>query len=70
MVAGTLPVYYLEAMVLFDPGASHSFISPIFAWRMNWHSFRLMVPLSVATPLSDELETDIVFPSCPVLVEG
>ena len=26
--------------------------------------------LFVTTPLSDELETDIFFPSCPVLVEG
>ena len=29
----------------------------------------MLFPLSVATPLSDELETDIFFPSCPVLVE-
>ena len=30
----------------------------------------MLIPLSVSTPLSDELETDIVFPSCLVLVEG
>ena len=30
----------------------------------------MLFPLSVATPLSDELETDVFFPSCPVLVEG
>ena len=30
----------------------------------------MLFPLSVATPLSDELETDIFFPSFPVLVEG
>ena len=29
----------------------------------------MLFPLSVATPLGDELETDIFFPSCPVLVE-
>ena len=29
-----------------------------------------MFPLSITTPLSDELEKDIFFPSCPVLVEG
>ena len=29
----------------------------------------MLFPLSVATPLSDELETDIFFPSFPVLVE-
>ena len=30
----------------------------------------MLFSLSVATPLSDELKTDIFFPSCPVLVEG
>ena len=30
----------------------------------------MLFPLSVATPLSDELEMDVFFPSCPVLVEG
>ena len=29
----------------------------------------MLFPLSVATLISDELETDIFFPSCPVLVE-
>ena len=31
---------------------------------------KMLFPLSVSTPLSDELETDVFFPSCPVLVEG
>ena len=31
VVTGTLPVCYLDARILFDPGASHSFVSPIFA---------------------------------------
>lgn len=60
----------LEARVLFDSGATHSFVSPIFASKMEWQSSKLLFPLSVSTPLSDELETDIFFPSCPVLVEG
>ena len=30
---------------------------------------KMLVPLSVATPVSDEFETSIVFPSCLVLVE-
>ena len=29
---------------------------------------KMLFPLSVATPLSDELETDVFFPSCPVLL--
>ena len=30
----------------------------------------ILYPLSVATPLSDELETDVFLSSCPVLIEG
>ena len=30
----------------------------------------MLFPLSITTPLSDELETDVFFPSYPVLVEG
>ena len=69
VVASTLSVCSCEAHILFDPGTSHSFVSPIFATRMAWQAFKMLFPLSVATPLSDELETDIFFPSCPVLVE-
>ena len=54
----------------FYPGASHSFVSPVFASRMEWQPSKMLFPLAVMTPLSDELETDIFFPSCPVLVEG
>ena len=59
-----------EARVLFDSGASHSFVSPVCTLRMEWQSSKLLFPLSVVTLLSDELEIDIFFPSCPVLVEG
>ena len=37
---------------------------------MAWQASKMLFPLSVVTSLSDELETDIFFPSCPVLVEG
>ena len=30
----------------------------------------MLYSLSVVTPLSEELETNVFFPSCPVLVEG
>ena len=57
VIAGTLSVCSCETRVLFDPGASHSFVSPIFASRMAWQASRILFPLSVVTPLSDELET-------------
>ena len=31
VVAGTIPFYFLDARVLLDPGATHSFVSPVFA---------------------------------------
>ena len=37
---------------------------------MKWQPSKLFFSLFVATLLSDKLEIDIFFPSCPVLVEG
>ena len=31
VMAGTIPVCFLDARVLLDPGATHSFVSPVFA---------------------------------------
>ena len=30
----------------------------------------MAISLSVATPLSDSLDTDVILPSCPMLIEG
>ena len=70
VVAGTIPVCCCDARVLFDPGAMHSFITSVFASKVACHPFRMLYPLSVVTPLSEELETSVFFPSCPILVEG
>ena len=70
VMAGTIPVCYCDARVLFDPGATHSFITSVFASRVACQPSRMLYPLSVATFLSDELETDVFLPSCPVLIEG
>ena len=42
----------------------------MFASRVVCQPLRILYPLSVATPLSDELETDVFLPSCPILIEG
>ena len=70
VVAGTIPVCYCDARVLFDPGATHSFITSAFALKVACQPSRILYPLSIVTPLSEELETNVFFPSCPVLVEG
>ena len=43
---------------------------PVLASRMEWQPSKLLFTLSIVTPLIDEFETNIYFPSCPVLVEG
>ena len=70
VVADTISVCYCDARVLFDPGATHSFITSVFASKVACHPSRMLYSLSVVTPLSEELETNMFFSSYPVLVEG
>ena len=69
MVAGTISVCGTDAFVLLDPGATHSFISPAFASRVGCRSSSMSTPLSVATPLSEVLITDTIFPMCSIKIE-
>ena len=41
-----------------------------FASKSGWQASRMAIPLSVATPLSDFLDSDIFLSSCPVLIES
>ena len=45
-------------------------MSPVFALKSGWQASRMVIPLSVAIPLSDSLDTDVFLPGCPVLIEG
>ena len=36
VVTGTISVCFLDARVLLDPGATHSFVSPVFASKSSW----------------------------------
>ena len=68
VVSGTIPVYGADALVLFDPGATHSFISPVFSSRVSCRSTRMSNPLSVSTPLSEVLVTNVMFPMCSMRI--
>ena len=35
IMAGTILVCFLDARVLLDPGATHSFVSPVFASKLG-----------------------------------
>ena len=61
---------FLMLDVLLDPGAIHSFLFPMFALKSGWQASRMVIPLSVATPLSNSLDSDVFLPNCPVLIEG
>ena len=70
VVVGTLSVCFIDARILLDPGATHSFVSPVFASKSGWQASRMTIHLSIAAPLSDSLDIDVVLQGCPVLIEG
>ena len=70
VMAGTISIRFLDARVLLDPGATNSFVSPVFASKSGWQTSRMVIPLFVVTPLSDSLDSDVFLSNCPVLIEG
>ncbi|KAL0551602.1 hypothetical protein IC582_010691 [Cucumis melo] len=69
-ITGTILICNVPADVLFDPGATHSFVSSIFLTKLN----RMLEPLSeglaIYTPVGDVLLVNEVLRNCEVLVEG
>ena len=61
---------FLDGRVLLDSGAIHSFVSPVLASKSGWQASRMAIPLSITTPLSDSLDSDVFLLNCPVLIEG
>ena len=45
-------------------------MSPVFTSKSGWQASRMAIPLSVATPLSDSLDSYVFLPSSSVLIEG
>ncbi|KAA0056402.1 ty3-gypsy retrotransposon protein [Cucumis melo var. makuwa] len=70
VINGTILICNVPTVVLFDPGATHSFFSSIFLTKLN----RMLEPLSeglpIYTPVGDVLLVNEVLRSCEVLVEG
>ena len=51
MITGIIQVSSAYAYVLFDPGATHSFVSVVFAKKHNLESIPLEIELCVDTPV-------------------
>ncbi|KAL4025983.1 hypothetical protein IC575_014389 [Cucumis melo] len=70
VITGTILICNVLADVLFDPGATHSFVSSIFLTKLN----RMLEPLSeglaIYTPVGDVLLVNEMLRNCEILVEG
>jgi hypothetical protein len=70
VVSGTLPISSGRAFVLFDSGATHSFVSYCFAKASCLEPEALDINLVVATPIGNTILCTSVVKNCPILVEG
>jgi hypothetical protein len=70
VVTGTAPILGFEASILFDLGATHSFISVVFV-RLSRHVVRTLKPcLAVTTPIGKTMVYKRVVCECPVSICG
>ena len=69
-MSSTLLVDHLYACVLFDFGATHSFVNPELAKKLAGKPDEMDKQLYVPTPLGSVYYTDIIFKNCAINVEG
>src|SRR3954471_13909297 len=69
VILGTLPVNHVPASVLFDPGASHSFMSESYALRHEFAFEEMFSPMIIQTPGS-KWQTNRVSHGNQVAIEG
>ncbi|KAA0045650.1 DNA/RNA polymerases superfamily protein [Cucumis melo var. makuwa] len=70
VITSTILICNVPADVLFDPGATHSFVSSIFFTKLNKMLEPLSEELAIYTPVGDVLFVTEVLRNCEVLVEG
>ena len=70
VVSGTLSLFSKEAKVLFDSGATHSFVSSAFASHAGKMVEPLDYQLSIATPLGNCVLIGCAYKSCVVSFDG
>ncbi|KAL0544200.1 hypothetical protein IC582_019313 [Cucumis melo] len=70
VITGTILIRNVPADVLFDPGATHSFVSSIFLTKLNRMLEPLFEGLAIYIPVGDVLLVNEVLRNCEVLVEG
>ncbi|XP_075507470.1 uncharacterized protein LOC142544294 [Primulina tabacum] len=68
VVAGTIIINKISAYVLFDCGATHSFISKRFTKKLGLIPEILVEPFRIATPTSKTIETHKIHRNCIVYI--
>ncbi|KAJ4977612.1 hypothetical protein NE237_008392 [Protea cynaroides] len=69
VVTGIVPINGIPARVLFDSGATHSFISVSFEKKLNLPLKSLDYKLLVRLPMGLEVELEKGYGPCPVLID-
>ncbi|XP_071923135.1 uncharacterized protein [Coffea arabica] len=65
VVEGTLPIFHRLARVLIDPGATHSFVNPIFMCGIDVQPVKLPFDLEVRTPMDNRsIITSLAYKNC------
>jgi len=70
VVSGTFVVNTLPTTVLFDTGATHSFINPITVEQMNCDLEEMDVQLCVTTPIGSRYQSELVARNCTITIQG
>ncbi|XP_057247408.1 uncharacterized protein LOC130589830 [Beta vulgaris subsp. vulgaris] len=68
IINGTFSIHSLPVHVLFDSGASHSFISPLFAKNLNLQPSCDFSSLSVALPTGETVRCRVMYRNCPIVL--
>ena len=70
VIRGTVLIFGSVARTLIDTGASHSFISSTLARTMSLRYVTLRTPLTVTTPVQENIVLDRVCRDCFVVIAG
>uniref|UniRef100_A0A2N9G885 RNA-directed DNA polymerase n=1 Tax=Fagus sylvatica TaxID=28930 RepID=A0A2N9G885_FAGSY len=70
VIAGTIDICSMPANVLFDPGSTHSFVSPYFAYKIKFQPELLPHDLSVVVPSGESLSAQWVYRNCGIDIKG
>ncbi|XP_075515481.1 uncharacterized protein LOC142550130 [Primulina tabacum] len=70
VVEGTILLLSKTGKVLFDPGATHSFVSSTFVHHLETPSVKLPYILEISSSMGDKLLSEVLYKDCPLEIDG